>query len=109
MPDEVRLFQLHLIESSASISYRNRTGIRFLFRVSRRPKSCTSPDSCIAATPGIFNRGNLDAPALHPVPLRSASTEKSRAVCDNTAGSKEKRTAGGCGTAQSLKISASRT
>jgi integrase/recombinase XerD len=37
-PDEVRLFQLHLIESGASICNRNRimTGVRFLFRVSLR-------------------------------------------------------------------------
>ena len=36
--DEVRLFQLHLIESGASISNRNRimTGLRFLFRVTLR-------------------------------------------------------------------------
>ena len=34
-PDEVRSFQLHLIESGASITNRNRimTGVRFLFRV----------------------------------------------------------------------------
>jgi len=33
-PDEVRRFQLHLIESGASIGNRNRimTGVRFLFR-----------------------------------------------------------------------------
>src|ERR1700745_1422854 len=39
-PDEVRRFQLHLIESGASIVNRNRimTGVRFLFRVTlRRP------------------------------------------------------------------------
>src|SRR5260370_6043567 len=37
-PDEVRLFQLHRIESSASICNRNRllTGERFLFRVTLR-------------------------------------------------------------------------
>jgi integrase/recombinase XerD len=37
-PDEVRLFQLHLVESGASICNRNRimTGIRFLFRVTLR-------------------------------------------------------------------------
>src|SRR5260370_19335788 len=37
-PDEVRLFQLHLIESGASICNRNRimTGVRFLFRVTLR-------------------------------------------------------------------------
>lgn len=37
-PDEVRLFQLHLIESGASIINRNRimTGVRFLFRVTLR-------------------------------------------------------------------------
>ncbi len=36
--DEVRLFQLHLIESGASICNRNRimTGVRFLFRVTLR-------------------------------------------------------------------------
>jgi site-specific recombinase XerD len=36
--DEVRLFQLHLVESGASICNRNRimTGIRFLFRVTLR-------------------------------------------------------------------------
>lgn len=36
--DEVRLFQLHLIESGASIGNRNRimTGVRFLFRVTLR-------------------------------------------------------------------------
>jgi integrase/recombinase XerD len=35
-PDEVRRFQLYLIESDASICNRNRimTGVRFLFRVS---------------------------------------------------------------------------
>ena len=34
-PDEVRLFQLYLVESGASICNRNRimTGVRFLFRV----------------------------------------------------------------------------
>jgi integrase/recombinase XerD len=37
-PDEVRLFQLHLIEGGTSICNRNRimTGIRFLFRVTLR-------------------------------------------------------------------------
>ena len=37
-PDEVRGFQLHLIESGASICNRNRimTGVRFLFRVTLR-------------------------------------------------------------------------
>ena len=37
-PDEVRLFQLHLVESGASICNRNRimTGVRFLFRVTLR-------------------------------------------------------------------------
>src|SRR6202008_3998613 len=37
-PDEVRRFQLHLIESGASICNRNRimTGVRFLFRVTPR-------------------------------------------------------------------------
>jgi len=37
-PDEVRRFQLHLVESGASICNRNRimTGIRFLFRVTLR-------------------------------------------------------------------------
>jgi integrase/recombinase XerD len=37
-PDEVRLFQLHLIESGMSICNRNRimTGVRFLFRVTLR-------------------------------------------------------------------------
>jgi site-specific recombinase XerD len=37
-PDEIRRFQLHLIESGASICNRNRimTGIRFLFRVTLR-------------------------------------------------------------------------
>jgi site-specific recombinase XerD len=37
-PDEVRRFQLHLIESGASICTRNRimTGMRFLFRVTLR-------------------------------------------------------------------------
>ena len=36
--DDVRLFQLHLIESGASICNRNRimTGVRFLFRVTLR-------------------------------------------------------------------------
>jgi Putative transposase/Phage integrase, N-terminal SAM-like domain len=36
-PDEVRRFQLHLVESGASICDRNRimTGVRFLFRVAR--------------------------------------------------------------------------
>jgi integrase/recombinase XerD len=37
-PDEVRRFQLHLVESGASIGNRNRimTGVRFLFRVTLR-------------------------------------------------------------------------
>ena len=37
-PDDVRAFQLHLIESGASICNRNRimTGVRFLFRVTLR-------------------------------------------------------------------------
>jgi integrase/recombinase XerD len=37
-PDEVRRFQLHLIESGTSIRNRNRimTGVRFLFRVTLR-------------------------------------------------------------------------
>lgn len=37
-PDEVRQFQLHLVESGASICNRNRimTGVRFLFRVTLR-------------------------------------------------------------------------
>jgi integrase/recombinase XerD len=37
-PDEVRRFQLHLIESGTSICNRNRimTGVRFLFRVTLR-------------------------------------------------------------------------
>src|SRR6516165_9961750 len=37
-PDDVRRFQLHLIESGASICNRNRimTGVRFLFRVTLR-------------------------------------------------------------------------
>ena len=37
-PDDVRLFQLHLIETGASICNRNRimTGVRFLFRVTLR-------------------------------------------------------------------------
>src|ERR1700747_1146336 len=37
-PDEVRHFQLHLVESGASICNRNRimTGVRFLFRVTLR-------------------------------------------------------------------------
>ena len=37
-PDEVRQFQLHLIESGTSICNRNRimTGVRFLFRVTLR-------------------------------------------------------------------------
>src|ERR1700752_2511791 len=36
--DEIRLFQLHLIETGASICNRNRimTGLRFLFRVTLR-------------------------------------------------------------------------
>jgi integrase/recombinase XerD len=37
-PDEVRQFQLHLVESGMSICNRNRimTGVRFLFRVTLR-------------------------------------------------------------------------
>src|SRR4030081_1704355 len=37
-PDEVRLFQLYLVESGTSICNRNRimTGVRFLFRVTLR-------------------------------------------------------------------------
>jgi integrase/recombinase XerD len=37
-PDEVRRFQLHLVEGGASICNRNRimTGVRFLFRVTLR-------------------------------------------------------------------------
>jgi site-specific recombinase XerD len=36
--DDIRLFQLHLVESGASIGNRNRimTGVRFLFRVTLR-------------------------------------------------------------------------
>jgi len=55
-PDEVRGFQLHLIESGTSICNRNRimTGVRFLFRVTPgvatiwRPRSGTSrsPRGC---------------------------------------------------------------
>jgi integrase/recombinase XerD len=38
MAEEIRLFQLHLIETGASICNRNRvmTGLRFLFRVTLR-------------------------------------------------------------------------
>jgi hypothetical protein len=38
MPDEVRRFQLYLIESGTSICNRNQimTGVRFLFRVTLR-------------------------------------------------------------------------
>src|ERR1043165_3087247 len=37
-PDEVRHFQLHLVESGASIAHRNRImpGVRFLFRATLR-------------------------------------------------------------------------
>ena len=44
-PDEVRRFQLHLIESGASICNRNRimTGVRFLFRVTLRRHDLASP------------------------------------------------------------------
>ena len=46
--DEVRQFQLHLIESGASICNRNRimTGVRFLFRVTTiwRPRSGISKE-----------------------------------------------------------------
>jgi integrase/recombinase XerD len=43
-PDEVRRFQLHLIESGASICNRNRimTGVRFLFRVTLRRHDLTA-------------------------------------------------------------------
>ena len=43
--DDVRGFQLHLMEDGASIQTRNRTmtGVRFLFRITlRRPRSITS-------------------------------------------------------------------
>src|SRR6202040_4064460 len=43
-PDEVRRFQLYLIESGASICNRNRimTGVRFLFRVTLRRHDLTA-------------------------------------------------------------------
>jgi integrase/recombinase XerD len=42
-PDDVRAFQLHLIESGASICNRNRimTGVRFLSRPSADPRPCS--------------------------------------------------------------------
>jgi len=42
--DDVNLFRLHLIESGASISNRNRimTGVKFLLRVTPEPHDLTS-------------------------------------------------------------------
>src|SRR5258708_33997939 len=50
-PDEVRRFQLHLIESGASICNRNRimTGVRFLFRVTLRRHDLAAEDWHIKA------------------------------------------------------------
>ena len=49
-PDDIRRFQLHLIEAGHSVGNRNRimTGVKFLFRVTLRstiswPRSTTSP------------------------------------------------------------------
>ena len=57
--DEVRQFQLHLIESGASICNRNRimTGVRFLFRVTTiwRPRS--GPQGAADAAAGVEPRG----------------------------------------------------
>jgi hypothetical protein len=46
-PDEVRRFQLYLIESGASICNRNRimTGVRFLFRVTLRRHAPHTPEA----------------------------------------------------------------
>ena len=56
-PDEVRRFQLHLIESGASICNRNRimTGVRFLFRV-----TLASPRS---GGRGVAHQGAAEAAA----------------------------------------------
>ena len=45
-PDEVRLFQLYLVESGMSICNRNRimTGVRFLFRVTLRRQDLSHPE-----------------------------------------------------------------
>ena len=37
-PDDIRRFQLHLAEAGVSIRNRIMTGLRFLFRVTLRPK-----------------------------------------------------------------------
>ena len=49
MPDEVRRFQLYLIESGTSICNRNRimTGVRFLFRVTPGGYLATSVDQLV--------------------------------------------------------------
>jgi transposase len=74
-PDEVRLFQLYLVESGMSICNRNRimTGVRFLFRVAlrrhevwhikepeRRPKKCVP----IALPPPFVLEGAMNGETL---------------------------------------------
>ena len=61
-PDEVRRFQLHLIESGASICNRNRimTGVRFLFRVTLRRHDLAAevaPQGAREAAAGAEPRG----------------------------------------------------
>jgi len=53
-PDEVRQFQLHLIESGTSICNRNRimTGVRFLFRVTLRRHDLAAEASPMVADCG---------------------------------------------------------
>ena len=64
-PDEVRRFQLHLIESGASICNRNRimTRVRFLFRVTlRRHDLAAFDDSTARRSAAAASRGpRLDA------------------------------------------------
>ena len=54
-PDEVRRFQLHLIESGTSICNRNRimTGVRFLFRVTLRRHDLAAEVYCDRETANV--------------------------------------------------------
>ena len=62
-PDEVRRFQLHLVEGDASICNRNRimTGVRFLFRVTLRRHDLAAEiwhiEGAAEAAAGIEPRG----------------------------------------------------
>src|SRR5215475_12353005 len=62
-PDEVRHFQLHLVESGASICNRNRimTGVRFLFRVTLR-RHGLAHQGAREATAGAKPRGGQTCP-----------------------------------------------